>query len=126
MSLDTQEVAETLIKELRSKIEESPGVGENVMLALSALAIALPPAAHSFVEAIMETITTALKKPTTNDWVKVQSLLRCITQIAELTLQIVWSSSGIGQCSPCAPPNRYGSVQGHYIDAFLGVAERGR
>jgi hypothetical protein len=57
-----QEVAEMLTSELRKRCEESPGVAENALLAQAALALALPPSAHTHVETISDSLLAVLKR----------------------------------------------------------------
>ncbi len=71
-----QEVAEELTHDLKKRCEESPGVAENAIFALGALANALPSSAHSHIEVICDSLSDLFKlKEGTNEWIQYSSLL---------------------------------------------------
>jgi hypothetical protein len=55
-------VAELLTAELKKKCEESPGVAENAVCAMCALALSLPPSIHSYIEVICDTLLALFRQ----------------------------------------------------------------
>lgn len=57
-----QEVAEMMTSELKKRCGESPGVAENAICAIGALALALPLSVHSHIEIICDTLLSLFRQ----------------------------------------------------------------